>query len=78
MDVLLHLNNELSSRVKSIAKYNGKSIDTFILKVLENYVSNIESKTWKQEIIDFQGFPNLIPFESYRNELLEPKDDPFV
>ncbi len=78
MDVLLHLNNELGSQVKSIAKYNGKSIDTFILKVLENYVSNIESKTWKQEIIDFKGFPNLIPFESYRNELLEPKDDPFV
>jgi hypothetical protein len=78
MDVLLHLNNELSSQVKSIAKYNGKSIDTFILKVLENYVSNIENKIWKQEIINFQGVPDLIPFENYRNELLEPKDDPFV
>ncbi len=32
MDVLLRLNNELSCRVKSIEKYNGKSIDTFILK----------------------------------------------
>lgn len=78
MDVLLHLDNELSSQVKSIAKYNGKSIDTFILKVLESYILNIENKTWKQEIIDFQGFPDLTPFESYRNELLEPKDDPFV
>ncbi len=41
-------------------------------------MSNIENKTWKQEIIDFQGFSDLIPFENYRNELLEPKDDPFV
>jgi hypothetical protein len=35
-------------------------------------------QAWPQEVLNFQGVPDMPSFESYRSELAPPKDDPLA
>jgi len=34
-------------------------------------------KQWPKSVLEFTGFPDMPPFESGRDELLPPCEDPF-
>lgn len=78
MDILLHLDSELSHRLAATSLQRGKPIDAVVLEVLRSYLPSTAESEWPPEVLSFKGVPDMPPFESYRSELVAPKDDPFV
>ena len=78
MDILLHLDAELSHRLDATSRQHGKPLDAVVLEVLRSDLPNPTDREWPPEVLNFKGVPDMPPFVSYRSELVAPKDDPFA
>lgn len=74
MNFNLYLDDELGQKLESICQLTGKKRNTLIREALEAWLSQYPISKWPTSIQEFQGVPQMIPFESYRDELNEPSD----
>ncbi|MEA5534187.1 hypothetical protein [Crocosphaera sp. XPORK-15E] len=49
-----------------------------IREALVSWLSQHQSPTWPKSIQNFEGDKNIIPFESYRSELLPPTEEDLI
>jgi hypothetical protein len=54
-----------------------KQGDEIIIVITENNYNPSFKNDWSQDFLNFQGISESINFESYRNELLQPKENIF-
>jgi len=85
MKIAIDLDELMLSRLDRVAEEQGGR-DMLIWRALSQWFTRQDEKTreeqrgkpWPEEILNFKGIPDMVPFESYRDELLPPKDDPFA
>ena len=62
--------------------YQTELAGTIKVIILKNQPVKVEplatTVAWPPEILVFQGVSDISPFESYRDELLSPQDDPLA
>jgi len=47
------------------------------MEALQHWLAAYRAQQWPTEVLAFQGVSDIPPFESHRNELKAPEDDPF-
>jgi hypothetical protein len=75
MNFNIYIDDKLGAEIGSYAEKKGMTRNSLIRKALQLFIRN-QSHGWPDEILQFTGVPNFPAFESYRTELLNPKEDP--
>jgi predicted transcriptional regulator len=74
MNFSLHLNDELVHRLNAVAQATGRSRNALIREAVEEWLQRRARGQWPEEVLEFQGIPELVPFEHARAELLPPAE----
>lgn len=78
MDILLHLDNETAAQLNALSRDCGRPSDALAVEALKNWLAAYRIRQWPREVLAFQGISDMPAFESYRDELRPPKDDPLA
>ena len=74
MNFSIHLSDTLAERLQQIAQETGRSRNALIREAVESWLASREQRRWPQEVLDFQGVPDTVPFEQDRTNLLPPRE----
>ena len=72
----LYLDDQTAKELDPTAKTMGETRSGLIRKALREWLDK-GSPGWPSLILKWQGVPDMPPFESYRDELLPPREDDF-
>lgn len=74
MNFSIHLNDTLARRLQQIAQETGRSRNALVREAVESWLASREQRRWPQEVLDFEGVPDAVPFEQSRVDLLPPHE----
>lgn len=69
MNFNIYLKDELSDKLQPLFQTTGKSCNALIREAIQLLISQHQKSQWSQNFLEFQGLPDTIAFESYRDEL---------
>ena len=74
-----YLDEQTAGELDRTAQELGKTRNELIGKVLREWLDKktLGSPGWPSLILEWQGAPDMPPFESYLGELLPPREDAF-
>ena len=72
----IYLDDSTGERLKHLADRQGRSRNSIIREALADLLARQGSVGWPDEVLAFQGVLAMPPFESLRDELAPPSDDP--
>ena len=80
MNFNLYLDDETGRRLDLTAKSLGETRSGLIRKAVREWLDKeaLGSPGWPRPILEWQGAPETPPFESYRDDLPPPSEDPFA
>ncbi len=78
MNFNIYLDDEAGKRLTHLARQCRKSRNALIRDAVDAWLERSEHKGWPDEVESFQGDPDSPAFETYREHLALPKDDPFA
>jgi metal-responsive CopG/Arc/MetJ family transcriptional regulator len=76
MNINIYLEDNLAKSLQKYTKLSGHTRNAVIREAIRDWVTRHEVKKWSNSILKFKGVPGFAPFESYRDELLPPNEDP--
>lgn len=74
----VYLDDATGQLLNNMVKKLHKPRNAIIREAVQNWVVNKGKKEWPKEVLEFQGIPNMPPLESYRIELIPPKENIFT
>jgi len=76
MQIMIDLPPDLEQDLLRQAKQSDVPLQTLILQALRQMIQTppVSTSQWSEDILSYAGNPNFPAFESYRNELLPPRD----
>ncbi|MGF1615165.1 MAG: ribbon-helix-helix protein, CopG family [Gammaproteobacteria bacterium] len=74
MNFSLHLSDDLVHRLNALVQATGRSRNALIREAIEEWLKRQEHSRWSDEVLQFSGLPEAIPFEGSRAELLPPAE----
>ena len=77
MNVTIYLEESLAKSLNYYVKESGQSRNAIIREAVTEYILAHQEKKWPESILKYKGTKDVAPFESYRDELSPPEDDPF-
>ena len=79
MNFNLYLDDQTAKELDRTAKKLGETRSGLIRKALREWLDKkaLGSPGWPSLILEWQGVPDMPPFESNRGELLPPREDSF-
>jgi Arc/MetJ-type ribon-helix-helix transcriptional regulator len=79
MNFNLYLDDQTAKELDRTAKKLGETRSGLIRKALREWLDKktLGSPGWPSLILEWPGVAELPPFESYRGELLAPREDAF-
>lgn len=78
MNFNLYLEDELAQKLQALSRSTGKSRNALIREAVQLLMTQQEQSQWSSTILEFQGLSDGIAFESYREELLPPREDEVI
>ena len=78
MNINIYIEDSLGNYLNQYAKQIGKSRNSLIREAVKEWVVHHGIKQWPTSVLEFSGIGDAPTFESYRDELLPPKEDPFA
>ena len=81
MQITIELPPDLEQDLRHQAAQSNIPLQTLVLQALHQLTqSNSDSNAsqWSDIILDYEGIPDLPPFESYREDLLPPSESNLV
>lgn len=76
MNINIYIEDSLGNYLNQYAKQIGKSRNALIREAVKEWVAHHGIKRWPTSVLKFSGIRGVPTFESYRDELLPPKEDP--
>jgi len=76
MNINIYLEEELGRRITQQAEVLGKSRNAIVREALKEWLAHHKSQRWPASIRKFTGDAEFPEFESHRQELNQPEDDP--
>ena len=77
MNFNIYLDDETAKQLKLETQRSNLSRNAIIRQAIESWLSN-KQQQWPDEILNYQGDERFPAFESYRDELKDTEDDPFL
>jgi len=78
MNINIYIEDKLGEKITQAAKARGMSRNLVIRDALKEWLQHHKAQQWPASIQRFKGVSDFPEFESYRDELEEPKEDPFA
>jgi metal-responsive CopG/Arc/MetJ family transcriptional regulator len=78
MNVNVYLEDSLAKQLNQCAKNVKKPRNTIIREAVKEWIAHHQVKQWPKSIKEFNGIKKMPAFETYRNELELPKEDPLA
>ena len=76
MNINIYIEDSLGNYLNQYAKQTGKSRNALIREAVKEWISHHGMKRWPVSVLKYSGVVEFPAFESYRDELLPPKEDP--
>lgn len=77
MNLNIYLEDALANSLNQCVKETGQSRNALIREAIKEWLTHHLTKKWPNSIMKFKGISGVEPFESHRNDLLPPDEDPF-
>ncbi len=77
MNINIYLEDSLGKKIRENAEALGKTRNAIVREALKEWLQHHSVNQWPSSIEKFKGIPDFPDFESYRDELISPKEDPF-
>jgi hypothetical protein len=76
MQITINLPPDLEQKLIRQAAQSNVLLQTLILQALRQVVQtpSVQASQWSETILSYQGSPDFPAFESYRDELLSPRE----
>ncbi len=78
MNINIYLEEDLAKELKDYSLETGQSRNGIIREAVREWISHHQAKTWPKSVLQFKGCPEMPTFESTREELLPPSEDPLA
>jgi hypothetical protein len=78
MNFNIYLDDETGQRLKQAAKDAGETRNAMIRRAVSEWLAHRDSPRWPDALLDFQGLPEMPPFEAGRDHLPAPASDPLA
>ncbi|OGV28234.1 MAG: hypothetical protein A3F18_06065 [Legionellales bacterium RIFCSPHIGHO2_12_FULL_37_14] len=78
MNINIYMEDSLGKYLNQLTKQFGKSRNAIIREAIKEWIENHGIKKWPSSVVKFKGIESVPTFESYRNDVLPPKEDPFA
>lgn len=78
MNVNLYIEDSLSSELDQYIKATKKSRNAIIREAVREWLAKHASQQWPSSVSKYKGIQTMPVFESYRSDLISPKEDPFA
>jgi Ribbon-helix-helix protein, copG family len=78
MNFNLYLDDQTAEELDQTAQKLGETRSGLIRKALREWLDKtLDSPGWPSPVLEWQGVPDMPPFEMYRGELLVAREDAF-
>ena len=78
MNFNIYLDSKIGAALQRLAKRRKLARNALIRKAVEELLEKeTRSQEWSEAVLQWQGDPEFVPFESHRATLSEPAQDPF-
>ncbi|MDF1760550.1 MAG: ribbon-helix-helix domain-containing protein [Coxiellaceae bacterium] len=77
MNINVYIEDSLGKEVTANAKALGKTRNAIVREALKEWLQHHKANKWPKSVLQFEGVNNFPEFESYRDELNMPDEDPF-
>lgn len=77
MNINIYLEDKLAKSLNYYVKETGQSRNAIIREAVKEYITSHQEKKWPDSVLKYKGTKNTKAFESHRDELTPPKEDPF-
>lgn len=77
MNFNIYVEDHLAEKLDHLSQQQGKKRNAVIREALEAWITQNTVTTWPEVVMNYQGDPEAIAFESYRDELIPPTEASF-
>lgn len=78
MNFNVYLDDDTAKRLQEATEVSNESRNAIIRKAITFWLSYSNKNKWPDNILVFQGVEEFPAFENNRNDLILPKEDPFL
>lgn len=78
MNFNIYLDDQLGEQLIEATKDTHKSRNALIREAIALWLKHNKNTTWSETINNFEGIEDFPAFESHRDQLPPPKEDPFA
>lgn len=78
MNINIYIETTLAKELKNASKDTGKTRNAIIREAIKDWIEHHQVKQWPKSILKFKGITGIKSFESSREDLLPPPEDPFA
>lgn len=76
MNINIYIEDTVGRELSLRAKQVGKPRNAIIREAIKEWVKTHGSTQWPRSVLNYAGTPDAVAFESHRNELTPPTEDP--
>jgi len=77
MNFNIYLDDKTAQQLQDATEISNESRNSIIRQAISFWLQKHHKKKWPDSLLEFNGMMDFPAFESSRDELLTPKDDPF-
>ncbi|BAC88786.1 ribbon-helix-helix domain-containing protein [Gloeobacter violaceus] len=74
----IYVDDQTGEQLKRVAGQTGLTRNALIRQALREWLATRDQPRWPDIVMEFKGVEDLPTFESYRDELLPPRQDPLA
>jgi len=78
MNFNVYIDDETASELNRVVEQSGESRNALIRQALRQWLSGRGAPQWPVELLSFEGIAEMPPFESARQHLSPPSNDPLA
>lgn len=78
MNVNIYLEDSVAEQLKAYSLQTGQPRNAIIREAVREWIAHHQIKTWPESVLAFKGCSEFPSFESTRDELKQPPEDPLV
>lgn len=80
MNFNLYLDDKTAKELEKTAETLGETRSGLIRKAVREWLDKkkLGNPAWPRTVLEWKGAPEMPPFESFRDELLPPREYPFA
>jgi predicted transcriptional regulator len=78
MDLTVHLDHETDRQLQARARELGETPDTLVATAVREWLARFRHPRWPDAVRDYEGLPDMPPFEEGRKAMPSPPIDPLA